>query len=105
MSKVKEYIYFLREANRPLYNYEKEDIRCKLEELENDLLKIDVQLIQTLSDIDLCRRYHLELRDIHPKYANVDVEKHYARLIMEKTDFRKMRNNILKQVGKEWGDE
>lgn len=99
MNRVKEYLQFLREANRPIYDYEKKEVKQKLQRLESKLSNTDIQNITLLSDMDLCGRYNLELRDINPKYVNVDMSKPYTKVTVEKTDFIQMKTNIINQIG------
>ena len=52
MNRVKEYLQFLREANRPIYDYEKKEVKQKLQRLESKLSNTDIQNITLLSDMD-----------------------------------------------------
>lgn len=113
---VKRYLHFLTNANRPLYEYEKEDIREELKKLESKLSVKDFSNIKLCSDLDLCERYKLKPNDINPKYVHYVLSKkdkiqyeEIGNVIIStehkvlrddmKTDFVQMKEDLMKQLG------
>lgn len=112
---VKEYLYFIREANRPLYTHEMYDVMMELKRLEKKLTVRQISDIKFLMDYDLCLKYDLEPKDINPKYVGyvldeedkrteekvrniIVVSEHRVLSDKLKTDYETKRNDIVKQV-------
>lgn len=112
---VKEYLYFIREANRPLYTHEMYDVMVELKRLEKKLTVRQISDIKFLTDYDLCKKYGLEPRDVNPKYMGhvldeddkrteekvgkiIVVSEHKVLSDKLKTDYETKRNGIVRQV-------
>ena len=94
---IVNYINILYEANKPLYEYQKESIKNALAKARKDL--DDAQLtdkIEALSDKALCEIYKLTPREINPKYCNTPLKDLKEN---KKTDFAKKYENAKKQLG------
>lgn len=112
---VKEYLYFIREANRPLYTHEMYDVIMELKRLEKKLTVREISDIKFLRDCDLCLKYGLEPRDVNPKYMGyvldeddkrteeemrniIIVSEHKVLSDKLKTDYETKRNGIVRQI-------
>lgn len=112
---VKEYLYFIREANRPLYLNEMYDVMMELKRLEKKLTVRQISDIKFLMDYDLCLKYDLEPKDINPKYVGyvldeddkrteevvgnmIMVSEHKVLSDKLKTDYETKRNDIVRQI-------
>lgn len=112
---VKEYLYFIREANRPLYTHEMYDVMMELKRLEKKLAVREISDIKFMTDYDLCKKYGLEPRDVNPKYKDyvldiddkrteeeigniIVVSEHKVLSDKLKTDYETKRNGIVRQI-------
>lgn len=113
---VREYLAFMkRHMGTSWYLYEMYDVLDELKELESKLSIREISDIKFLSDYDLCLKYHLEPKDINPKYVGYVLEKDdevveekkgnitvvtRSKVLSDKlkTDFESIRNNMVKQV-------
>lgn len=112
---VKEYLSFIREANRPLYTHEMYDVVMELKRLEKKLTVREISDIKFLRDYDLCLKYGLEPKDVNPKYVGYVLDEEDKRTEEEvgniivvsehkvlsdklKTDYETKRNGIVRQV-------
>lgn len=112
---VKEYLYFIREANRPLHLHEMYDVMMELKRLEKKVTVRQISDIKFLSDYDLCKKYGLEPRDVNPKYVGyvldeddkrteeevgniIVVSEHKVLSDKLKTDYETKRNGIVRQI-------
>lgn len=112
---VKEYLYFIREANRPLYTHEMYDVMMELKRLEKKLTVRQISDIKFLMDYDLCLKYDLEPKDVNPKYVGyvldeddkrteevvgnmIMVSEHKVLSDKLKTDYETKRNGIVRQI-------
>lgn len=112
---VKEYLSFIREANRPLYTHEMYDVMMELKRLEKKLTVRQISDIKFMTDYDLCLKYNLEPRDINPKYVGyvldeddkrteeeirniIVVSEHKVLSDKLKTDYETKRNGIVRQI-------
>ena len=112
---VKEYLYFIREANRPLYLHEMYDVMMELKRLEKKVTVRQISDIKFLTDYDLCKKYGLEPKDVNPKYVGyvldeddkrteeevgniIVVSEHKVLSDKLKTDYETKRNGIVRQI-------
>ena len=101
---VKEYLYFIRKSNRPLYLHEMYDVMNELKEVESKLTVRQISDVKFMSDLDLCIKYNLEPKDVNPKYIGYVVDEELKtssnKVLSDKlkTDYETMRNGIIKQI-------
>ena len=101
---VKEYLYFIRKSNRPLYLHEMYDVMNELKEVERKLTVRQISDVKFMSDLDLCIKYNLEPKDVNPKYIGYVVDEELKtssnKVLSDKlkTDYETMRNGIIKQI-------
>lgn len=112
---MREYISFLWEMNKPMYECEMDGVREQLGELERKLTLKQMADIEFLCDVDLCERYGLKPNEINPKYVDYVLDKD-DKIIEEKmgnitvvterkvlnssmkTNFLGMRANLIRQI-------
>lgn len=112
---VKKYITLLNKYNRPIYEYEIETVKEIFSKAESKLYSDDFNNLKTLTDVELCKVYRFEPREINPKYVGyvlnewemkkeektgsiIVVENNKLLRDDEKTDYMKMRDGLIKQI-------
>lgn len=93
---IVNYINILYEANKPLYEYQKESIKDALTKARKDLDNAQLtDKIEILNDKALCEIYKLTPREISPKYCNTPLKDLKEN---KKTDFAKKYENAKRQL-------